>query len=301
MDKLLALKALVETVRSGGFSAAGRSLGMATSSVTRLVSGLEAELQSVLLNRSTRQVSVTEAGRAYFERAVAILDALEEADAAVCDRGTKARGRLNVSVPVEFGRRIIAPHLGRLLERHPELELNLRLSDEVVDLLGERVDVAVRLGSAVVSEDVVSLRVGAFHRWLVASPGYLARSQPVSEPQSLLAHPCLRFDFGTAGQRWQFSAAGEVQQVAVRGPLQSNNGDVLREAALAGQGIALLADWLVREDVDSGRLTRLLAQHEVAPGAMSGAISVLYLPNQRGSRRVAAFIAFLREVLDAGT
>lgn len=92
-----------------------------------------------------------------------------------------------------------------------------------------------------------------------------------------------------------------MQQVAVRGHLQSNNGDVLREAALAGQGIALLADWLVRADVDNGRLTRLLAHYQVAPGAMSGAISVLYLPNQRGSRRVAAFIAFLRELLaDAG-
>ncbi|NQD78732.1 LysR family transcriptional regulator [Pseudomonas sp. CrR14] len=299
MDKLLALKAFVETVRCGGFSAAGRALGMATSSLTRLVSALEAELQSVLLNRSTRQVSVTEAGRAYYERAVAILEALDEADAAIADRGSQARGRLNVSVPVEFGRRIIAPHVGRLLERHPELELNLRLNDEVVDLLGERVDVAVRLGSAVVSEDVVSLRVGQFQRWLVASPDYLARSQPVNEPQGLLAHDCLRFDFGAAGQRWQFSAAGEVQQVAVRGPLQSNNGDVLREAALAGQGVTLLADWLVRADVASGGLVRLLAQYEVAPGAMSGAISVLYLPNQRGSRRVAAFIAFLREVLDA--
>lgn len=299
MDKLLALEALVETVRSGGFSAAGRSLGVATSSVTRLVSALEAELQSVLLNRSTRQVSVTEAGRVYYERAVAILEALEEADAAVCDGGSQARGRLNVSVPVEFGRRIIAPHLGRLFERHPELELNLRLSDEVIDLLGERVDVAVRLGSAVLSDDVISLRVGEFRRWLVASPDYLARSLPVSEPQSLLAHDCLRFDFGAAGQRWHFSVAGEVEQVAVRGHLQSNNGDVLREAALAGQGIALLGDWLVREDVAAGRLTRLLDQHEVAPGSMSGAISVLYLPNQRSSRRVAAFVAFLRELLEA--
>lgn len=297
MDKLMALKAFVETVRCGGFSAAGRSLGVATSSVTRLVSSLETELQSVLVNRSPRQVSVTEAGQAYFTRAVAILEALEEADAAIADRGSQARGRLNVSVPVEFGRRLIAPHLGRLLERHPQLEVNLRLSDDVVDLLGERVDVAVRLGSTLVSDDVVSLGVGQFQRWLVASPVYLARSEPVDTPQALLAHECLRFDYGTASQRWQFTAAGEAQQVAVRGRLQSNNADVLREAALAGQGVALLADWLVREDVAGGRLLRLLEPYDISPGSASGAINVLYLPNQRGSRRVAAFVEFLRELL----
>ncbi|AEF21761.1 MULTISPECIES: LysR family transcriptional regulator [Pseudomonas] len=297
MDKLLALKAFVETVRCGGFSAAGRSLGVATSSVTRLVSSLEAELQSVLVNRSPRQVSVTEAGQAYFVRAVAILEALEEADAAITDRGNQARGRLNVSVPVEFGRRIIAPRLGRLLERHPQLELNLRLNDEVVDLLGERVDVAVRLGSTLVSDDVVSLGVGQFQRWLVASPKYLACREPLSAPQDLMAHDCLRFDYGAAGRSWQFSAGGEIQQVAVRGRLHSNNADVLREAALAGQGVALLADWLVREDVASGRLLRVLESYAVSPGSASGAISVLYLPNQRGSRRVAAFVEFLREVL----
>lgn len=297
MDKLLALKAFVETVRCGGFSAAARSLGMATSSVTRLVSSLEAELQSVLLNRSTRQVGMTQAGQAYFERAVAILEALAQADAAVCDGGDQARGRLDVSAPVEFGRRVIAPHLDRLLERHPELELNLRLSDALIDLPGERVDVAVRLGSTLLSDDVVSVGLGEFARWLVASPAYLAGHPAIDEPQALLSHQCLRFDFGTGMPPWQFTAADGHQEVAVRGRLQSNNADVLREAALAGQGVALLADWLVRDDVASGRLVRVLDHHVVSPGSASGAISALYLPNQRGSRRVAAFVAFLRELL----
>ena len=121
MDKLLALRTFVATVRCGGFSAAARQLGLATSSVTRAVNALEQELGCVLLNRNTRQISVSEAGRDYFERALAILDALDEADAAVTDNGEEVRGRLAVSVPVEFARRIIAPHLGELLERHPQL------------------------------------------------------------------------------------------------------------------------------------------------------------------------------------
>lgn len=169
MDKLLALRTFVTTVRCGGFSAAARQLGLATSSVTRAVNALEQELGCVLLNRNTRQVNVSEAGRDYFERALAILDALDEADAAVADKDDEVRGRLAVSVPVEFARRLIAPHLGELLERHPRLELTLRVTDEVVDLLSERIDLALRLGSSIVSDDVISQQVGRFRRWLVAT------------------------------------------------------------------------------------------------------------------------------------
>ncbi|MER2105200.1 MAG: LysR family transcriptional regulator, partial [Pseudomonas atacamensis] len=135
MDKLLALKMFVETVRCGGYSSAARKLGISTSSVTRQVAGLENELGASLLNRTTRNTSVTVAGQTYFEKAVAILDAIDEADAVVADRGSDAQGRLRISVPVEFGRRLIAPHLSRLLERHPGLEISLSLSDQVSDLL----------------------------------------------------------------------------------------------------------------------------------------------------------------------
>lgn len=156
MDKLLALKMFVETVRCGGYSSAARKLGISTSSVTRQVAGLESELGASLLNRTTRNTSVTVAGQHYFDKVVAILEAIDGADAVVADRGSEAQGRLRVSVPVEFGRRIIAPHLGRLLERHPGLEISLSLSDEVSDLLSEQIDVSVRLGSSVVSDDIVS-------------------------------------------------------------------------------------------------------------------------------------------------
>lgn len=236
MDKLLALRTFVATVRCGGFSAAARQLGLATSSVTRTVNALEQELGCVLLNRNTRQVSVSEAGRDYFERALAILDALDEADAAVADKGEEVRGHLAVSMPVEFARRIVAPHLGELLTRHPQLELTLRVTDEVVDLLGERIDLALRLGSSIVSDDVVSQRVGSFRRWLVASPQYLARTSPIAHPDALQAHTCLQFDYGRATRYWRFEQNGTTLQVPITGRLHSNNADILRQAALAGQG-----------------------------------------------------------------
>jgi DNA-binding transcriptional LysR family regulator len=297
MDKLLALKMFVETVRSGGYSSAARKLGISTSSVTRQVAGLESELGASLLNRTTRNTSVTVAGQHYFDKAVAILEAIDEADAVVADRGSEAQGRLHASVPVEFGRRIIAPHLGRLLERHPGLEISLSLSDEVSDLLSEQIDVSVRLGSSVVSDDIVSKRLGDFKRWVVASPEYLTRIGLPRHPRDLLEHQCLRFDYRTGHHDWTFQSDKDVIRLNVQGRLQSNNADILREAALAGGGVTLLADWLVREDVSAGRLTRVLEQYEVNPGSASTGINALYLPNHRGSSRINVFIEFLQEIL----
>lgn len=297
MDKLLALKMFVETVRCGGYSSAARKLGISTSSVTRQVAGLESELGASLLNRTTRNTSVTVAGQHYFDKAVAILEAIDEADAVVADRGSEAQGRLRVSVPVEFGRRIIAPHLGRLLERHPGLEISLLLSDEISDLLSEQIDVSVRLGSSVVSDDIISRQLGEFQRWVVASPEYLARTGLPRHPCDLLEHQCLRFDYRMGHHQWTFQGDEDVIRLNVQGRLQSNNADILREAALAGGGVTLLADWLVREDVSAGRLTRVLEQHEVNPGSASTCINALYLPNHRGSSRINVFIAFLQEII----
>lgn len=297
MDKLLALKMFVETVRCGGYSSAARKLGISTSSVTRQVAGLESELGASLLNRTTRNTSVTVAGQNYYEKAVVILEAIDEADAVVTDRGSKAQGRLRASVPVEFGRRIIAPHLGRLLDRHPGLEISLSLSDEVSDLLSEQIDVSVRLGSSVVSDDIVSKRLGDFQRWVVASPEYLTRTGLPRHPRDLLEHQCLRFDYCTGHHSWTFQGDEEIIRLNVQGRLQSNNADILREAALAGGGVTLLADWLVRDDVSAGRLTRVLEQYEVNPGSASTCINALYLPNHRGSSRINVFIEFLQEIL----
>ncbi|MFJ3681429.1 LysR family transcriptional regulator [Pseudomonas sp. NPDC090208] len=298
MDKFLALNMFVETVRCGGYSAAARKLGIATSSVTRQVAALEAELGTVLLNRSTRHNSPTDAGQAYFYRAVAILEALDSADNAVSDRGEEVQGRLRISVPVEFGRRVIAPHIGRFLDSYPQLDVSLSLSDEIVDLLKERIDLSVRLGSSVASDDIICRPVGRFERWIVASPEYLLQHGLPQTPDDLLAHACLRFDYGNAQQDWQLRCGDEQIAVAVRGRLQSNNADILREGALEGQGLALLADWLVKDDVRQGRLTRVLESFEVSPGNVDTSINVMFLPNQRGSSRIRVFTEFLQEILD---
>lgn len=297
MDKLLAMKMFTATVDAQGFSEAARRLGVATSSVTRLVDALESELGTTLLNRSTRQVSLTEAGARYYARARDIFDALDEADASVADRGDEPVGVLRLCLPVEFGRRVIAPHLGPFLARHPSLELDIDMSDRLDDLLDGRYDLSIRLGDPSPNGELVCRQLGRFQRWLVASPDYLASRDALLHPEQLLQQACLRFRYGQKARAWRLQRADEVLELEVSGPLRSANADLLREAALAGSGIALLADWLVREDVAAGRLQRLFADWQASPGTANDSINALYLPNHRGSRRVNAFIGFCEGLL----
>ncbi|QCG66726.1 LysR family transcriptional regulator [Pseudomonas veronii] len=297
MDKLLALKMFVQAVDSKGFSSAARQLGLATSSVTRMIDGLEAELGAVLLNRSTRQISLSDAGAAYYLKAREVLNAVAEADASVTDRGELPAGHLRISVPVALGRRLIAPHIASLLQRYPQLVLDMTLSDDIVELLGERVDLAIRLGSAAAMDGVVSRPVGHFRRRVVASAEYLNAHGFPEHPMDLMQHECLRFSYGPKQQVWTFLKEGEETRVPIEGRFKSNNAEVLREVALAGGGVALLPDWLVNDDIGSGDLTSLFESFVINPNDASSAISALYLPNHRGSKRVNAFIDFISELL----
>ncbi len=293
MDKLLALKMFVETVDAKGFSAAARRLNLATSSVTRTLDGLEESLGTVLLNRSTRQVTVTEAGASYYQQARGILEAVAEADASIADHGELPVGQLRVSLPVAFGRCCISPYLGAWLQRYPQLELDIELTDSIVDLLGARVDISVRLGSAAAYDNVIAREVGRFRRLVVASPAYLDQHGAPAEPVDLVNHRCLRFTFATRDQAWKFRQHDSELNVPVNGHFRSNNIEVLRDMALAGGGIGLLPDWLVDADIAAGRLTVLFDDWSVTPNQSSSVVTALYLPSQRGSRRVAAFLEFL--------
>ncbi|NLP64825.1 LysR family transcriptional regulator [Paraburkholderia sacchari] len=295
MDKLQALRAFVAVAQSGGFSSAARKLDLATSSVTRALDALEASLGTALLNRTTRQVTLSDAGKAYYLRAQRILEDIAEADAAVTDRGDEASGPLRVSVPVEFARQCISPHLGAFLSRYPRIDLDITLTDTVADLVSERIDLAIRLGTPPPDAAVISRHIGNFSRYVVASRAYLHAFGAPAQPEELTAHQTLRFSYGAERQVWAFSRDGVQSEVVVTGRLKSNNSDILREAALSGAGIALLPSWLVAGDVQNERLTRLFESYEVNPNNARSAVTALYLPNQRGSRRIRAFIELVSE------
>jgi DNA-binding transcriptional LysR family regulator len=304
MDRFAELKAFNVVAACGGFSPAARQLGVATSSVTRLVDALEERLGAVLLNRSTRSVTLTEAGRTYHDEARRILERLDAADDAVSDRAGGVAGLLRVAAPVTFGTMFIAPMLPELRARHPHLTLDLRLDDSAVNLVDESIDVAIRIGSLDANPSLVARRLTGHARVLCASPAYLAGRGVPQTPADLAQHDCLQFSFDGNRRSWRLrrkdgDAAFDlpVQEIDVNSVVQANNGELLRQAALSGLGVAMLADWLVQDDLLAGRLVQVLDDYEVNPGPMDVALHALYQASRRGSHKIRVFVDLLGEQL----
>ena len=309
MDRFAELKTFCTVAACGGFSSAARQLGVATSSVTRLVDALEGRLGAVLLNRSTRSVTLTDPGRSYYELSLRILEQLEAADDEVLDRAAGLGGVLRVAAPVTFAAMYIAPILPLLRSAHPRLSLDLRLSDTAANLIDESIDVAVRIGSLDPQANLVARRLAGHERVLCASPAYLARRGVPQHPGDLAAHDCLQFVFADNRRIWRLRRRGAiggvdaadlpVEEIHVDSVVQANNGELLRQATLGGMGVAMLAGWLVRDDLQAGRLVRVLPDYDVNPGLMDVALYALYQANRRGSRKIKVFVDLLAQQMAA--
>lgn len=301
MDRFSELTAFRAVAASGGFSAAARQLGLATSSVARLIDSLERRLGAVLLNRSTRSVTLTESGRRYYEHAQQILTELESADdeaGAVAADG-ELRGVLRIAAPVTFCTRHIAPLLPQMALRYPRLELDIHLSDAVSNMVDESIDLAIRIGSIEQNSNLIVRRLGPHERVICASPGYLAMHGTPSAPADLANHNCLQFAYGATRAPWRLQSreGGAIDEVQVRGTLNVNNADVLKQAAIGGMGVAMLASWLVDDALASGALVPVLAGYRVNPGSMDIGLLAIYQANRRGSSKIRAFIGLLESAL----
>lgn len=298
MDRFAELKAFCLVATGGGFSAAARELGMATSSVTRLVDALEDRLGAPLLNRSTRSVTLTDRGAVYFKQAAAILDTLSAADDEASADSECVQGLLRVSAPVTFAAMHMGPVAAMLRQRHPRLELDLRLSDSMSNLVDESIDVAIRIGDLDDQPNLIARRLMEHERVVCASPDYLASHGTPLLPADLAAHNCLRFAYDGARTSWRLQMGEQVDSVAVRGTLIANNAELLRQAAISGAGIALLARWLVASDLAQGRLIRLFPAYRSNPGSMHVALNAIYPANRRGSPKVRVFVDALAAHLE---
>lgn len=299
MDRFSELKAFCLVAGSGGFSSAARQLGVATSSVTRLVDALEQRIGAPLLNRSTRSVTLTDSGSAYYQRATAILEELEAADDAASARDGEVHGQLRVSAPVTFSTMYIAPLIGELARRHPRLELDLRLSDTVNNMVDESIDVAIRIGTVERQPNLIARRLMGHERVICASAAYLEQRGRPQAPAELAAHNCVRFAYGGARATWRLMRDGQLEEIGVHGTLTANNSEVLRQALLDGVGIGLLPRWLVRDDLASGALLPLLEDYQANPGAMDIGLYAVYQENRRGAAKVKAFVDLLADSLAA--
>jgi DNA-binding transcriptional LysR family regulator len=300
MDKLLALNTLLEVADAGGFSKAAQRLGVATSSVTRLMDSLEASLGTALLTRTPRKVSLTDAGIAYVEQVGKVLDDLAEADESVFDSGASPVGALRIAVPSTYSRLRLAPHLAAFLADYPRVFLDVVVADHYADLALDRIDVAIRIGLPNRDANLVVRKLADNPRYVVASHDYLERSGMPQTPQALDAHECFRVAYGggyRTRQVWTFRGEAVEERVEVRvevrGHLLSNSLDILLDAVLAGRGIALLPEWLVAAEIRAGRLMRLFQNFEASPHNGDAVVYAAYLPNRRHSSKVRALVQFL--------
>lgn len=298
MDVFAGIRAFIAVADRGGFARAAREAGVATSSIMRQVDALEEHLGSILLNRSTRSVTLTPAGEAYYGQAVCILSDLDDANRSVSERHGPPRGMLRVSLPVAFARLHVAPIVPDFMKSCPSIELDLLMTDSVVNLVEDRVDLAIRIGS-LESSSLIARRLAPNRRMVCASPKYIRAHGEPRVPADLAKHNCLTFSYSTGDRTWRFSKRGRDEQVRVRGNLRANNSEILREAALAGLGLILMPTWLIGDDLGGGRLRPVLTEwqadvgRQTAAARQEGGIYALYLADRRASAKVHAFTEFL--------
>lgn len=296
MSSLQAMELFVGAVREGSFSAAGRRVGLSPASVARHVAALEAKMGVQLLNRTSRSLALTEAGQEYYARLEQILQDIKEAEDAATALQSTPRGSLRVHSRMMFGMRVVTPLIPEFQARYPELRVELRLSERPAQLSEQEFDIDLRIGAPPDSQFKQRLLLRS-ERILVASPGYLVERPAVTAPRDLLAHRCLTYWTGPEDVVWRFLKNGAVEELPMPARFATNNGEVLRQLAIAGHGIALLDDYTVRRDMLAGRLTRLLPQWQATNTSFGAGIYAVFHQTRLLPAKTRAFLDFLAEAL----
>lgn len=294
MDKFESLRAFTQVVKAGGFAAAARELGLSRSTVNKLVIALENELGVQLFHRSTRQVVPTAMGQAFYDRCLTILSDLDEAERSVSQLQAEPKGRLRINAPMTFGTLHLAPAIAQFMGQYPDLEVQLTLEDRLIDPLEEGYDLVVRIGQPPASAVLSVHPLATIQRILCAAPAFLARYPTPTHPQDLREFVGLHYGAWVPRPQWQLlDLEGKEYSLTIRAILFSNNGEVLREAAVQGLGLALLPTFIIEQDLRSGRLRSLLCDYR-APDLP---LSLLSPANRHLSTKVRLLIAFLTQQL----
>lgn len=294
MDQLGAIRAFVLVVQTGSFSAAAREQGTTQATISKKVAALEARMGVKLLSRTSRELSLTEVGKDYFHRCVSILGELDEAESNARSQMGRPTGHLRVSAPVVFGRQFIAPVLTEFLKSYPELKIDLHLSDKHVDLITERIDIAIRAKQL---EDSTLVARHLFNNpmVLVAAPSYLEANQKPTTPDQLTSHNCILYSMQKSINVWHFSQGEQSLAIPVSGSCRCDNGDVILQLAIDGAGIAQLPVWMVSEYIDSDKLVVVLSDFDVKPLPFNA----VYPQNRYVPLKVRSFIEFIKTKIES--
>jgi DNA-binding transcriptional LysR family regulator len=283
------ISTFVDVVARGSLSASARAEGIAPAMIGRRLDALEARLGVKLLQRTTRKLVLTNEGAAFLEDCQRILGELEEAENAVAERSAKATGHLLVSAPAGFGRQHVAPLLPSFLAEHRDVTVNLNLNDRLVDVVGEGVDVAIRIAS-LSDSNLVGMKLADNQRVLVASPAYLKRHGTPQTLADLARHNCLPISSEGSQRGWTFMENGKMVTLKVAGNMVCNDGAVLHDWALAGKGVAWRSMWEVSAEIDAGKLKTVLDAYS----APVSDIYAVFAQRRHLPLRIRAFVDFLR-------
>jgi DNA-binding transcriptional LysR family regulator len=290
MDRLNSMTIFVEVVNQEGFTAAAEKMGLSRAQVSKSVMQLEAHLGTRLLNRTTRRVSLTEIGRVYYERCIVILGDIEEIEGIAGEQANKPHGTLRLSAPTSFGILHLNEAIPRYLKQHPQVTISLSLSDRFIDAVAEGFDLVVRIAQPEDSS-LIARKVAPCKRILCAAPEYLRRNGMPQVPQDLAIHPCLVYSNDLKPDTWVLHGPNGEDSVKVNGPVCADNGDILKSAAVAGLGVALLPTFIVGPELQAGRLQQILPDY--CPPEIS--IYAVFPSRRYLSAKVRTFVDFLSD------
>ncbi|MDP6343453.1 MAG: LysR family transcriptional regulator [Alphaproteobacteria bacterium] len=290
MEHLGEMAVFAKVVEHRSFTAAAGSLGMSKSAVSKQVSRLEDRLGARLLNRTTRKLSLTEVGEAFYERCARIVEEAAAAEEEVGNLAAAPRGRLRVNASMTFGTMHLGPAIADFLDSYPEIEIDMVLDDRFTDLVEEGFDVAVRIAS-LTDSSLIARRIAPSRAVICAAPGYLERHGRPERPEDLRRHNCFGYLYRASGPEWTLEGPDGPMAVPVRGNLRANNGEVLREMAVAGAGIVASPSFIVGDALREGRLVELLTEYV----PQTHAIYAVYPHRRHLMPKVRAFVDFLVE------
>jgi len=292
MDKLESMKAFVEVVNHSGFAAAGRHVGLSRSVVNKLVAQLESDIGVQLLQRTTRRVSPTDTGRAYYERCVDILAEVKAAELSVTQMQAEPKGTLRINAPMSFGTMHLAEAIAHFMQRYPDIQVQLTLNDRFVDLIEEGFDVTLRIAALKADDPMITQKLAPIGRVICASRDYLAAHGTPMDLAALKQHQCLKYGHLATNNQWQLvDPQGNQVNVRVTCKGYSNNGEVLRELAIAGVGIALLPNFIAGKALHNGQLKVILPDY--CPTPLTAYLG--YATNRHLSTKIQLLTTFLQK------
>lgn len=287
MDRLESMSVLVAAAEAGSLSAAARRLGSPLTTVSRKVADLEAHLKTRLLNRSSRQLTLTEAGRSYVAACKRILEEVGEAERAASGEYSAAKGELVITAPIVFGRLHVLPVVMEFLKAYPEIDIRLALADHVVNLLEDPVDLAIRI-SELPDSSLIATRVGAIRRVICASPTYFAARGTPRHPSDLEHHDCITFEGMTAANRWNFTSGKSELAIPIHSRLVVNTAEAAIDAAIASLGITRVLSYQIAAAMRAGTIVTALEEFEPAPSP----VSLVYASGRLLPLKLRAFLDF---------